>query len=221
MKRRKLNQNPTSPDLSFAAFKKIGSCRINKIAVSVLLLFSWLLYACSNDNGATKFLGHWKGKETYVEISKSGDYYLWNDGGNLFGKLQFKYANGELQSGGHEGNVTYNKENGHIYFFGREFEKMSDDGWKKLAEQSSSDSLKRYQAQGGGYMSDRDSIEYIFMMVSNRLDSINTADPHPQLFKLKSQIGNILRKKDVTETEFQDAKKLIQELNSKIDKAKQ
>lgn len=96
------------------------------IIISLLFVITGLIYSCSNDSGGNKFVGRWKERETYVEITKSGDYYQWNDGGNLFGKLQLKYVDGELQSGGLEGNVRYNKDNGHIYFFGREFAKEQE-----------------------------------------------------------------------------------------------
>jgi hypothetical protein len=81
----------------------------------------------SNADNGDKFIGNWRGErggEWNVAITKNGDYYQWDDGGHGIGKVQLKYKDGELQNSGMGGNVTYNKTNGRIYFFGSEFKKI-------------------------------------------------------------------------------------------------
>jgi cell division protein FtsL len=72
----------------------------------------------------------------------------------------------------------------------------------------------------------KDSLQLMFNDASARADSLTgnnvqlqgaLAEKNSQILKLRSNIGNILKKKDATDAELKDAKAMISELNGKID----
>jgi hypothetical protein len=77
--------------------------------------------------GSDVFTGKWRLLNSSaafdVEISRQGDYFQWKDQGG-FGVMQFKSKDGELVGSGLYGNVTFNKETGHILLAGREFARL-------------------------------------------------------------------------------------------------
>lgn len=85
--------------------------------------------------------------------------------------------------------------------------------------------LRQSQAQGVAYMSQKDSIQFIYTSALDRLDSItvNNNDLQEQLSersadisKLRNEIRGILQKKNVTQAELDKARQLISQLNDKI-----
>lgn len=81
------------------------------------------------------------------------------------------------------------------------------------------------QAQGTQYMSQRDSVQYLYNDALSKLDSITVSNNDLQgelserqsdMAKLKNEINSILKKKNATDAELNRAKSLIAELNNKI-----
>ncbi len=101
-------------------------CRLSLVFVVAALGVA--ISACADSHADQTFTGKWMscGAESGpdAEITKQGDYYLWKDDGGAFtfGDLQFKLQDGELKGSNQMmGNMTFNKQNGRMYFFSREY----------------------------------------------------------------------------------------------------
>ncbi len=85
--------------------------------------------------------------------------------------------------------------------------------------------LRQTQEQGIGYMSQRDSVQVLYSSTLDRLDSITSNNNEIQgqltvrnseIAKIRSEIRNILSKKNATDAELNKARQLITLLNEKI-----
>lgn len=81
------------------------------------------------------------------------------------------------------------------------------------------------QTEGTQYMSQRDSVQFLYNDALTKLDSITGANNELQgelserqsdMTRLKNEINSILKKKNATEAELNRAKSLIAELNNQI-----
>jgi hypothetical protein len=84
---------------------------------------------------------------------------------------------------------------------------------------------QQLQTQGIAYMSQRDSVQFLYNESLSKLDSITGAnnnlqgqltDRQSEISKLKGEINRILKNKNATQAELNRAKELINELNGKI-----
>jgi peptidoglycan hydrolase CwlO-like protein len=99
-------------------------------------------------------------------------------------------------------------------------------GYLLYDKNKTGEQIQQTQAQSTSYMSQRDSLKQMYDDVTIRLDSLTGANNNLQgqlgtkqteIAKLKTQINDILKKKNATAAELAKAKQLIQELNGKID----
>ncbi|HVZ56397.1 MAG TPA: hypothetical protein VG870_07040 [Chitinophagaceae bacterium] len=99
-------------------------------------------------------------------------------------------------------------------------------GYLLYDKNKTGEKLQQTEQQSMSYMSQRDSLKQMYDDVTIRLDSLTGAnnalqgqlgDKQTEIAKLKTEINGILRKKNATAAELDHAKKLIQELNGKID----
>jgi hypothetical protein len=99
-------------------------------------------------------------------------------------------------------------------------------GYLLYDKNKTGEKLQLTEQQSTSYMSQRDSLKQMYDDVTIRLDSLTGAnnslqgqlgDKQTEITKLKNEINGILRKKNATAAELDRAKKLIQDLNGKID----
>ncbi len=88
------------------------------------------------------------------------------------------------------------------------------------------ETVMQLQGRIGNVDSARNAIQQDFLIVSAKADSLtqnniqlqgDLADKNSAIQKLKSNIGNILKKKNASEAELAQAKQMIGELNGKVD----
>jgi len=99
-------------------------------------------------------------------------------------------------------------------------------GYWLYKNNQSAQEITNHQTKETAYMSARDSVQMAYNDALSRLDSITgtnnnlqgqLSDRNSEIGKLKSEINNILKKKNATQAELAKAKELITQLNAKIE----
>jgi len=94
------------------------------LILTIIVLGVFLITSCSDSSGE-KFIGKWKSEQGFrIDITRDGEVYILKFL-DFSERYTFTFSDGMLKGSGIAGDITYGKENNHIYFAGKEYEKTN------------------------------------------------------------------------------------------------